>query len=102
MQQVRNNATEALANLIHPFWMLPLVGILAVKPRDTEAQRTPSRLTVAKPDVKNYRRDASDSYETDFTAQTCSPKSLSETRSKRTVAVQGFVYAFGSLMVMSI
>jgi short-chain fatty acids transporter len=28
------NATEALANLIHPFWMLPLVGILALKPRD--------------------------------------------------------------------
>jgi short-chain fatty acids transporter len=28
------NATEALANLIHPFWMLPLVGILGVKARD--------------------------------------------------------------------
>jgi short-chain fatty acids transporter len=28
------NATEALANLIHPFWMLPLVGILGLKPRD--------------------------------------------------------------------
>jgi len=28
------NATEALANLIHPFWMLPLVGILNLKPRD--------------------------------------------------------------------
>jgi short-chain fatty acids transporter len=28
------NATEALANLIHPFWMLPLVGILSLKPRD--------------------------------------------------------------------
>lgn len=28
------NATEALANLIHPFWMLPLVGILGMKPRD--------------------------------------------------------------------
>ncbi|HET9362253.1 MAG TPA: TIGR00366 family protein, partial [Vicinamibacterales bacterium] len=25
------NATEALANLIHPFWMLPLVGILGLK-----------------------------------------------------------------------
>ena len=28
------NATEALANLIHPFWMLPLVGILGIKARD--------------------------------------------------------------------
>jgi short-chain fatty acids transporter len=28
------NATEALANLIHPFWMLPLVGILNLKARD--------------------------------------------------------------------
>src|SRR5262249_7834958 len=28
------NATEALANLIHPFWMLPLIGILGLKPRD--------------------------------------------------------------------
>jgi short-chain fatty acids transporter len=28
------NATEALANLIHPFWMLPLLGILGMKPRD--------------------------------------------------------------------
>ena len=28
------NATEALANLIHPFWMLPLLGILKMKPRD--------------------------------------------------------------------
>jgi short-chain fatty acids transporter len=28
------NATEALANLIHPFWMLPLVAILGLKPRD--------------------------------------------------------------------
>ena len=28
------NATEALANLIHPFWMLPLVGILGLKARD--------------------------------------------------------------------
>jgi short-chain fatty acids transporter len=28
------NATEALANLIHPFWMLPLVGILKLKARD--------------------------------------------------------------------
>ena len=27
------NATEALANLIHPFWMLPLVGILGLKGR---------------------------------------------------------------------
>jgi short-chain fatty acids transporter len=28
------NASEALANLIHPFWMLPLLGILSLKPRD--------------------------------------------------------------------
>ena len=28
------NATESLANLIHPFWMLPLLGILSLKPRD--------------------------------------------------------------------
>ncbi|HEX4997693.1 MAG TPA: TIGR00366 family protein [Terriglobia bacterium] len=28
------NATEALANLIHPFWMLPLLGILQMKARD--------------------------------------------------------------------
>jgi short-chain fatty acids transporter len=28
------NASEALANLIHPFWMLPLLGILGMKPRD--------------------------------------------------------------------
>jgi short-chain fatty acids transporter len=28
------NAAEALANLIHPFWMLPLVGILGLKARD--------------------------------------------------------------------
>src|SRR5688500_7127390 len=28
------NATEALANLIHSFWMLPLVGILGLKARD--------------------------------------------------------------------
>ncbi len=28
------NATEALANLIQPFWMLPLVGILGLKARD--------------------------------------------------------------------
>ncbi len=28
------NAAEALPNLINPFWMLPLVGILGVKPRD--------------------------------------------------------------------
>ena len=50
---------------------------------------------LATKDVKNYRRNASDSYETDFTAQTCSPKSLSETRSKCTVPLQGFVYDFG-------
>ena len=28
------NATEALANLIHPFWMLPLLGVLGLKARD--------------------------------------------------------------------
>jgi len=28
------NATEALANLIHPFWMLPLLGTLGLKARD--------------------------------------------------------------------
>jgi short-chain fatty acids transporter len=28
------NATESLANLIHPFWMLPLLGILNLKARD--------------------------------------------------------------------
>ena len=28
------NATESLANLIHPFWMLPLLGILSLKPKD--------------------------------------------------------------------
>ena len=28
------NATEALPNMIHPFWMLPLIGILGLKPRD--------------------------------------------------------------------
>ena len=28
------NAAEALPNLIHPFWMLPLMGILHVKARD--------------------------------------------------------------------
>ncbi len=28
------NASEALANLIHPFWMLPLLGILGLKARD--------------------------------------------------------------------
>jgi short-chain fatty acids transporter len=28
------NATEALANLIHPFWMLPVLGILGLKARD--------------------------------------------------------------------
>jgi short-chain fatty acids transporter len=28
------NATEALANLIHPFWMLPLVGVMGLKARD--------------------------------------------------------------------
>jgi short-chain fatty acids transporter len=31
---VRPTATEALANLIHPFWMLPLLGILGLKARD--------------------------------------------------------------------
>lgn len=28
------NATEALANLVHPFWMLPLLGVLRLKARD--------------------------------------------------------------------
>ena len=28
------NAAEALPNLINPFWMLPLLGILGVKARD--------------------------------------------------------------------
>jgi short-chain fatty acids transporter len=28
------NATEALANMVHPFWMLPLIGILGLKARD--------------------------------------------------------------------
>jgi short-chain fatty acids transporter len=28
------NATEALADLLHPFWMLPLFGILGLKARD--------------------------------------------------------------------
>jgi short-chain fatty acids transporter len=28
------NATEALANLVHPFWMLPLLGLLGLKARD--------------------------------------------------------------------
>jgi short-chain fatty acids transporter len=28
------NASEALANLVHPFWMLPLLGILNLKARD--------------------------------------------------------------------
>lgn len=28
------NATEALANMVHPFWMLPLLGILGLKARD--------------------------------------------------------------------
>jgi short-chain fatty acids transporter len=28
------NASEALPNLINPFWMLPLLGILKVKARD--------------------------------------------------------------------
>ena len=28
------NASEALANMIHPFWMLPLLGILGLKARD--------------------------------------------------------------------
>ena len=28
------NASEALPNLINPFWMLPLLGILKVRARD--------------------------------------------------------------------
>jgi len=28
------NASEALPNLINPFWMLPLLGMLHVKARD--------------------------------------------------------------------
>ena len=28
------NAAEALPNLINPFWMLPLMGILGVRARD--------------------------------------------------------------------
>jgi short-chain fatty acids transporter len=28
------NVSEALANLIHPFWMLPLLGVLNLKARD--------------------------------------------------------------------
>jgi len=28
------NASEALPNLINPFWMLPLLGILKLKARD--------------------------------------------------------------------
>ena len=28
------NAAEALPNLINPFWMLPLLGILGLKARD--------------------------------------------------------------------
>jgi short-chain fatty acids transporter len=28
------NAAEALPNLINPFWMLPLLGVLALKARD--------------------------------------------------------------------
>jgi len=28
------NATEALANMVHPFWMLPLLGIVGLKARD--------------------------------------------------------------------
>ena len=28
------NASEALPNLINPFWMLPLMGILGVRARD--------------------------------------------------------------------
>ncbi|PWU00507.1 MAG: Short chain fatty acid transporter [Terriglobia bacterium] len=28
------NAAEALPNLVNPFWMLPLVGILKIRPRD--------------------------------------------------------------------
>jgi short-chain fatty acids transporter len=30
------NASEALANLVHPFWMLPLLGILGLKARDID------------------------------------------------------------------
>ncbi len=28
------NAAEALPNLINPFWMLPLLGVLGLKARD--------------------------------------------------------------------
>jgi short-chain fatty acids transporter len=28
------NAAEALPNLINPFWMLPLLGVLGLRPRD--------------------------------------------------------------------
>jgi short-chain fatty acids transporter len=28
------NAAEALPNLVNPFWMLPLLGILGLKARD--------------------------------------------------------------------
>jgi short-chain fatty acids transporter len=28
------NAAEALPNLINPFWMLPLLGLLRIKARD--------------------------------------------------------------------
>ena len=28
------NAAEALPNLINPFWMLPLLGVLGIKARD--------------------------------------------------------------------
>jgi short-chain fatty acids transporter len=28
------NAAEALPNLINPFWMLPLLGVVGLKPRD--------------------------------------------------------------------
>jgi short-chain fatty acids transporter len=28
------NAAEALPNLVNPFWMLPLIGILKVRARD--------------------------------------------------------------------
>ncbi|MCY1246570.1 hypothetical protein D9M72_624410 [compost metagenome] len=28
------NAAEALPNLINPFWMLPLLGVLSLKARD--------------------------------------------------------------------
>ena len=28
------NASEALPNLVNPFWMLPLIGILKIKARD--------------------------------------------------------------------